>query len=53
MKLFPFVGKLRISTFKLDGPMATEPLRGDSLLFTTNPSEIPGIHLINLRGLKV
>ena len=31
---------------------ATEPLQGDSLLFTTKSPEIPGTHLINLRRMK-
>ena len=62
MKVFPFVGTLRISTFKLYGPFllmgfnclkAIGPLRGDSLLFTTKSSENPGSHLINLKGIKV
>ena len=29
---------------------ATESLRGDSLRFTTNPTEIPGTHFIKLGG---
>ena len=29
-----------------------EPLRGGSLLFTTNIPENPGIHFINLRRMK-
>ena len=31
---------------------ATEPLRGGSLLITTNFPEIPGTHLIDLRRIK-
>ena len=31
---------------------AIEPLRGDSLLFTTNFPEIPGTHFINLGRMK-
>ena len=31
---------------------ATEPLRGDSSLFTTNFPEILGTHLIDLRKMK-
>ena len=32
--------------------MATEPLRGDSLLFTTQFPGVPGTHLINFRRMK-
>ena len=32
--------------------MATEPLRGGSLLFTTKFPEIPGTHLIKLERIK-
>ena len=31
---------------------ATEPLRGDSLLFTTWHPELPGTHLVNLGRMK-
>ena len=31
---------------------ATEPVRGDSLLFTTQPPGLPGIYLINLVWMK-
>ena len=31
---------------------ATEPLHRGSLLFTTKFPEIPGTHLIGLRGMK-
>ena len=31
---------------------ATEPLRGGSLLFTTNFPEIPGTHLVDLGRMK-
>ena len=31
---------------------ATEPLRGDSLLFTTQFPGFPGTHLIDLRRMK-
>ena len=31
---------------------AAEPLRGDSLLFTTTFPEIPGTHLIDLGRMK-
>ena len=31
---------------------ATEPLRGDSVLFTTKLPEILGAHLINLERMK-
>ena len=31
---------------------ATEPLRGDSLLFNTKFPEFPGTHWINLRRMK-
>ena len=34
------------------GHRATEPLRGDSLLLTTNFPEIPGTHLIDLGRMK-
>ena len=30
----------------------TEPVRGDSLLFTTKFSEIPGTHLINFEKMN-
>ena len=48
-------------TFKKNGPFlwmglncltATEPLRGESLLFTTRSPGDPGTHLINLRRMK-
>ena len=29
-----------------------EPLSGSSLLYNTQPPEIPGIHFINLRKMK-
>ena len=29
-----------------------EPLQGGSLLFTTKSSEIPGIHIIDLKRMK-
>ena len=32
---------------------ATEPLRRDSLLFTTKSLGVPGTHLINLRRMEV
>ena len=31
---------------------ATEPLRGDSLIFTTQPPGVPGTHLINFNEMK-
>ena len=31
---------------------ATEPLQGDSLLFTTQSPGVPGTHLINFDGMK-
>ena len=31
---------------------ATEPLRGDSLFFTTQSPGSPGTHLINFDGMK-
>ena len=31
---------------------ATEPLRGDSLLFTTQSRGVPGNHLINFNWMK-
>ena len=33
-------------------PKATEPLRGDSLLFTTQSPGVPGTHLIDLGRMK-
>ena len=33
-------------------PKATEPLQGDSVLFTAKFPEIPGTHFINLRRMK-
>ena len=30
----------------------TEPLQGDSLLFTTQSSGVPGTHLIKFDGMK-
>ena len=31
---------------------ATEPLQGDTLLFTTKSSGVPGAHLIDLKRMK-
>ena len=31
---------------------ATEPLRGDNLLFTNRPPGLPGTYLINLQRMK-
>ena len=31
---------------------ATEPLRGDSLLFITRSPGLPGAHLVDFRGMK-
>ena len=33
-------------------PKATEPLRGDSLLFTTQSPGVPGTHLTDLGRMK-
>ena len=59
-KIF-FCSKFPDINFKLYGPFlwvgfnclkATEPLQGDSLLFTTKFPEIPGTHLIDLGRIK-
>ena len=42
----PFL-RIGLNCFK-----ATEPLQGDGLLFVTQFSEFPGIHLIDLRRMK-
>ena len=47
--------------FKLYGPFlwmgfnclkATEPLQGDSLIFTTKSPEVPATHLVDLERMK-